>query len=414
MTLKNFLSIKSSVKLGISRIEANYEVMKVSYSALIHSDIQKKWIEKLDTVKEQFKDKSDYNDIHSRFPYENIEWLVNEGYTLLTLPKAYGGEGATIEDMVIIQSYLGTIDGPTALSIGWHLSVVGQLYEQQMWEPSMLKMFSDEMKNGALVNRAISEAETGSPTRGGRPSTNAVEVDDGFVINGVKTFTSMSKGLTHFIVSAYDTAREQVGYFLIPKETAGVEIADNWNMIGMRATESHDLVLNDVHVSKSNFVELRSAAGKKPNGWILHIPSVYLGIAQAARDYAIDFAKAHSPNSIEGTIGDLSTVQQNIGKMESLLLSARHFLWSTAALYTTNDEDTQLWNETAASKILVMNQGLEVIDIAMRIVGAKSLEMDRPLQRYYRDMRAGLHNPPMEDMAYTNIAASVLGLFDKK
>ena len=46
-----------------------------------------------------------------------------------------------------------------------------------------------------------------------------------------------------------------------------------------------------------------------------------------------------------------------------------------------------------------MNQGMEVIDLAMRIVGAKSLEMDRPLQRYYRDMRAGLHNPPMEDMA---------------
>ncbi len=51
----------------------------------------------------------------------------------------------------------------------------------------------------------------------------------------------------------------------------------------------------------------------------------YLGIAQAARDYAIDFAKTYSPNSIEGTIGDLPTVQQNIGKMETLLLSARHF-----------------------------------------------------------------------------------------
>ena len=43
----------------------------------------------------------------------------------------------------------------------------------------------------------------------------------------------------------------------------------------------------------------------------------------------------------------------------------------------------------------------------MRIVGAKSLEMSRPLQRYYRDIRAGLHNPPMEDMAYTNIAKSI-------
>ena len=63
----------------------------------------------------------------------------------------------------------------------------------------------------------------------------------------------------------------------------------------------------------------------QPNGWILHIPSTYLGIAQAARNYAIDFATSYGPNSIEGTISHLPTVQQNIGKMESLLLSARHF-----------------------------------------------------------------------------------------
>ncbi len=97
--------------------------------------------------------------------------------------------------------------------------------------------------------------------------------------------------------------------------------------------------------------------------------------------------------------------------MEAQLLSARHFLWSTAALYNHEVSGSQIWNETSASKVLVMNQGLEVIDIAMRIVGAKSLQMERPLQRYYRDMRAGLHNPPMEDMAYTNIAHSVLDHF---
>ena len=383
----------------------------MKYSALIHSDIQKKWIEKFDSIKDQFKEKAEYNDVHSRFPYENIEWLVKEGYTLLTLPKASGGEGATVEDMVILQTYLGAIDGATALSIGWHLSVVGQLYEQQMWEQDMLDQFAKEIKEGALVNRAISEADTGSPTRGGRPATYAVEQDGEIVVDGVKTFTSMSKGLTHFVVSAYDQALEKVGYYLITKDMPGVEIADNWNMIGMRATESHDLVLNNVRIPKENFVEIRGEGGKKPNGWILHIPSVYLGIAQAARDYAIDFAKSYSPNSIDGTIGEITTVQQNIGKMESLLLSARHFLWSTAAMYNHTSEPQQLWNETSASKVLVMNQGLEVIDLAMRIVGAKSLEMERPLQRYYRDMRAGIHNPPMEDMAYTNIAKSVQGLF---
>lgn len=276
---------------------------------------------------------------------------------------------------------------------------------------SDVRSFCGSSEKSALVNRAVSEADTGSPTRGGRPATNAVEEDDGYVLNGVKTFTSMSKALTHFIVGAYMPDKDQIGFFLVERDVPGVEIADNWNMLGMRATESHDLVLNDVHIPKENFVEVRGAGPKKPNGWILHIPSVYLGIAQAARDYAVDFAKTYSPNSIEGSIGDLTTVQQNLGKMESLLLSARHFFWSTAALYNVTKDGAKLWNETSASKVLVMNQGLEIVDIAMRIVGAKSLEMERPLQRYYRDMRAGLHNPPMEDAAYTNIAHSVLGHF---
>lgn len=378
-------------------------------SFLINSEIQRKWIKKFQTIEDTFKERAAYNDIHSSFPFKNIEWLVNEGYSLLTLPVEYGGEGATIEDMVVLQSYLGSLDGATALSIGWHLSVVGQLYEQHMWEEAMLKQFAGDIRNGALVNRAVSEADTGSPTRGGRPATHATKTESGYKLNGVKTFTSMSKALTHYIVAAYVDDIEEVGFFLVPREIEGVEIADNWDMVGMRATESHDLVLNDVYVPFENFVEGRRKP--QPNGWILHIPSTYLGIAQAARDYAIEFAKHHSPNSIKGTIAELPTVQQNVGKMESLLLSARHFLWSTAKGYQTIEQNPNVWNETSASKILVMNQGLEVIDLAMRIVGAKSLEMDRPLQRYYRDMRAGLHNPPMEDAAYTNIAKSVLDLF---
>lgn len=378
-------------------------------SGLIHTDIQRKWLDKLKDVKEDFQSHAQYNDIHSRFPYENIEWLVKEGYTLLTVPKAYGGEGATIEDMVIIQSYLGSIDGATALSIGWHLSVVGQLYEQEMWDKPLLEKFAHEIKEGALINRAVSEAETGSPTRGGKPSTHAVKKGDHYVLNGVKTYTSMSPVLTHFLVSAYNETTDQFGFFLVEKDTPGLKIAETWNVLGMRATESHNLVLENVEIPLENFVEV-AGGPKRPNGWMLHIPAVYLGIAQAAADYAKDFAKTHQPNSIDQSIAHLPTVQQSVGEMESLLLSSRAFLWSTARMYHESPNAPK-WNETGASKILVMNQGLKVVDIAMRIVGAKSLEMDRPLQRYYRDMRAGLHNPPMQDAAYTNIAKSELDLF---
>ena len=152
--------------------------------------------------------------------------------------------------MELLLNIFSANDGATALSIGWHLSVVGQIYEQTMWNQDMLNRFAKDIESGALVNRAVSEADTGSPTRGGRPATHAVKQDDGYLLNGVKTFTSMSKALTHYIVAAYVADLQEVGFFLVPREFDGVEIAENWNMVGMRATESHDLVLNDVWVPK--------------------------------------------------------------------------------------------------------------------------------------------------------------------
>ncbi|MCS4486032.1 acyl-CoA dehydrogenase family protein [Staphylococcus americanisciuri] len=380
-------------------------------SVLIETEIQRKWIQKLESQRSQFQSYAQLNDEQSRFPYENIQWLVDSGYTQLTLPKEYGGAGATIEDMVVLQSVLGSIDGATALSIGWHVGLVGEIFERQAWDSEVIEEFAKAVKEGALINRAVSEAETGSPTRGGRPSTNAILDGETYILNGVKTFTSMSRALTHVIVAAYIPDKETVGFFYIPKEAEGLEVADNWNVVGMRATESHDLILNDVRVHQKYLVEIKGEGPKFQNGWLLHIPSTYLGIAQAARDYAFDFSLTHSPNSIEGTISDLPVVQQNLGKMETKLLAARHMLWSTARAYQQLGETDDIAAETAASKVIVMNEGLEVVDLAMRIVGAKSLEMDRPLQRYYRDMRAGLHNPPMEDLTYTNIA---LGALDER
>ncbi len=87
----------------------------------------------------------------------------------------------------------------------------------------MLEQFAVEINNGALVNRAVSEAEMGSPTRGG-PSTHAVKADDGYILNGVKTYTSMSKALTHIIVAAYIEELESVGFFLVDRNLPGVQL----------------------------------------------------------------------------------------------------------------------------------------------------------------------------------------------
>lgn len=378
----------------------------MSRDLFIKTEFQQKWINKIENHKEALQKHAEENDLHSKFPYENINWLIKEGYTKTVLPKSYGGEGATPEDVIILQETLGKIDGATALSIGWHMGVVGQIYSENLWDKEIMDEFAEEVLNGAIVNRAVSEADTGSPTRGARPSTNAKLVGDEYIINGVKTFTTMSQRLTHFLVGAFIPEKEALGFFLIPRETEGLTIAENWNMVGMRATESHDLVLDDVKIDKKYLVEVsKGPRGSVPNPWNLHIPAVYLGIAQAARDYAVDFANEYSPGSIEGVIADIPAVEQNIGNMELELTTARHYIYSVIDKYQNPPiTNARINEEIGAAKHVVVNHAIKIIDSAMRIVGAKSLEMERPLQRYYRDIRAGLHNPPMDDITIKKLA----------
>lgn len=377
----------------------------MSKELFITNGIQTEWLTKLDGLKAMIKKSAEQTDRLSSFPKDNIQALVDLGYTKLTLPKEYGGGGITVSDMVLLQETIASYDGATGLSVGWHQGVVGELYEHEVWEKSHLQRFSKDILNGALVNRAASEAQTGSPTRGGRPQTTAVKKEGHWIITGQKNFTSMSPVLTHFLVSAWVEEKEGTGFFLIDRKTKGLSIKETWNMIGMRGTESHDLVLNHVQVSEEDFVEFNvGPRGDKVNGWLLHIPACYLGIAQAARDYAVQFAIDHKPNSIQGSISDLPNVQTHIGEIDLELMKARHFLYSVAAAYDDPNRRHALKQELGAAKHIVTNAAIRVVDQAMRLVGAKSLELTNPLQRYYRDVRAGLHNPPMDDMVISKLA----------
>lgn len=375
----------------------------------IKTERQRTWMEKLEKKRDTFRRFSREIDEKSRFPLENIQSLVAMGYTTLPLPQEYGGEGMSISDMVLFQETISSFDGATGLSVGWHQSVVGELYEKQLWKRKKLEQFAEAIKNGALVNRAASEAQTGSPTRGGRPGTSARKENGKWLVTGRKIFTTMSPALTHFLVTAWVEEKQGIGVFLIERGAKGLFIEENWQVISMRGTESHDLVLEQVEVEEENLVELlQGPRGNNINAWLLHIPACYLGIAQAARDYAVQIAKEYSPNSISGTISELPNVQGLIGQMDLELMKARHFLYSVAEIYDDPSRRPYITNEIGAAKHIVTNSSIQIVDKAMRIVGAKSLQLSNPLQRYYRDVRAGLHNPPMDDMTIAKIAQTAI------
>lgn len=375
----------------------------------IKTEKQQYWINQLYELEEKFKSKSAEIDERPIFPKENVDDLINIGYASLTLPESYGGKGFSVYDMVLLQETLASFDANTALSVGWSLGVVGELFENKLWKKEKLDFFAAEVLNGALINRSVSEAQTGSPTRGGRPGTKAIKKGDSWVLNGRKIFTTASPVLSYFLTSAWIEEKEKVGFFLIPRNTAGLSIEETWDVVSMRGTSSNDLVLNKVTVHESYLVELPEfASGGKINGWLLHIPATYLGIAQAARDYAIQFANTHSPNSLNGTIAQLPNVQQLIGEIDLELTKARLVIYGVATSYDNEATKELLSNEVSVAKHIVTNSAITIVDKAMRLVGAKSLQRTNPLQRYYRDVRAGLHNPPMDDMTIKKLALSAL------
>lgn len=373
------------------------------------TSFQKDWLHKLEQLRPHIEASAQEHDESGTFPSGHIQSLIDIGYTSLPLPKAYGGADLSTSDLVLFQETLGSMDGALALSISWHQGVVGEIFEKKDWSQEQLDFFAKEVKNGALVNRAVSEAETGSPTRGGRPGTHAVRNGTSWIINGEKTFTSMSPFLTYYLVGVWIAEKQAVGFFLIHRDTPGVSIRKNWNMVGMRATESHNLVLEDVRMDDWSLVEVnQKSRGHQVNAWMTHIPANYLGIAQAARDYAIHYATEHSPNSISGTISELPNVQATIGEIELLMMQSRHLIYSVTRSYDSHDTRPLIQNEIGAVKHTVVNNSLTVVDKAMRIVGANSLKLSCPLQRYYRDVRAGLHNPPMDDMTISKLALSAI------
>ncbi|GMO00091.1 acyl-CoA dehydrogenase family protein [Parageobacillus thermoglucosidasius] len=365
---------------------------------------------------EQFHETADIIDQEGRFPFENFQKLKDCNYQSLTVPKQYGGEEISLYEFLLMQERLSQGDASTALCIGWHLGVIYDLRERQTWDSEKFKWLCHEVvQNKVLINRVATENGTGSPTRGGKPETVAVKRNGKWVITGRKSFASMAIALDYSLVTATIQESGKVGSFLVDHRLQGVSVEETWDMIGMRGTRSDDLVLDQVELPEDALVELdqlESPKGNMGRAWLLHVPACFLGIAIAARNYAISFASEYQPNSLPGPIKDVPEVQRKIGEMDLELLKARYTLYSVAHRWDTYPEKRmEMSGELAAAKHIAVNSANKVVDLAMRIVGARSLQKSSPLQRYYRDVRAGLHNPPMDDAVISLLAKQALQSF---
>jgi alkylation response protein AidB-like acyl-CoA dehydrogenase len=344
------------------------------------------------------------------FPSEHFELLRERGALKLTIPRELGGRGLSLYELLIFQEHLAKGSASTALSLGWHLMAFGYLSFDLKWpRPAFEKLCRDVVQRGDLVNILITERDGGNLLRGGKAGTIARKTNEGYVISGRKAFCSAAPALNQMIIYAWDEEAGKAAEFLVPR-SENIHVIDSWNTLGMRSTGSHDIEFDNVlvpheawllHIEKDQLSSFTT--GSRAFG--LQIAAVYLGIAVAARDFILEFADSHRTPSLGGAILDAPHVQQKIGEIELLLSASKTQLYGLAELWERNDHlKHRLHHEVWTTKYTVTNNAVRVVELAMGIAGGHGLSRDHPLERYFRDVQCGLHNPPQNDMVVSTLA----------
>lgn len=331
------------------------------------------------------------------FATDDFAELVASGYSAITVPAELGGAGATALDLIAAQARLAQGSPATALAINMHLHGVGILAETL---PEQAKPFLEQVvTGGALLGGGFSEPQSGG--NWWYQASTAEPVDGGWRLSGVKTFFTAYPGITHLFLTAaveVDGDREPIA-FLLPKPDRGVRVTGAWRAMGMRATGSHAVALDDL-VIPDEFVLGRGDEmamiflGCAHWSW-LSFASVFLGAAEAAHAHVRATLPGRRNEGLGETLGDLPGVQQAVGEMRMRLDAARATLYEAAR--RPADDPIEHYGHMAGAKLFACQTALDVCTLALRTAGGSGYLRTGPLERLLRDAHAGLLLPPSHD-----------------
>ena len=384
---------------------------------------QQRFVALADVLATRFAERAPVHDQNTTFPFENYRDLHESGYLRLVIPTEYGGEGADVLEMVLAQEHLARGDGATALATSMLVQLIGRTAEEGDWPPAIFAQVCRTIAaEGGLINAVVTEPELGSISRGGTPATTATLTDGGWLINGHKIFVTGAPALRYFVTGVVLPPSEaapqgELANAVVTAGSPGLRIEQTWvGSLGLRTVGNDDVFFERVFVADDWLIGRRAIGqaappGQRPatNAWPLVVAAVYLGIGQAACDAACDYANGRVPPSLGKPIAELPHIQQLIGDIQISLDAARAVLYGAAHAWVAYpDSRHTLVAQLAAAKYLATNAACSASEKALRVAGGFSLTRNLPLERYFRDARAGLFHPPQDDLALSQVGRFTL------
>lgn len=368
---------------------------------------------------DRFAERAGEHDRENTFPTENWPAMAEAGYLALTVPAELGGFDADPSEFLLAQERLAQGDGATALAVDMHLTTCasfGSLWRQHPDERA------ERLLRGAAAGEVVFASCTSEAGYGGALedcATIATPTNGGFLLNGRKIFFTESDVATHFTTCARlehpDAGPHMVFFNGIPIDTPGLAIIRTWDTLGMRATQSNDLQLEDAFVPDEALFHAypvgRLDATIGLTVMSLNVPSfgaIALGIATAGmesvRRSVIDRGRSADPE-----------VQHAFAQMEILLESARAVLYRHAHELATFDRPAQLsvtdvYARGNLAKYVACQNAIAIMDHVMEIAGGVGYHRRFAIERLYRDVRAGAIMPYSSPDARKLFAASALGI----
>ena len=367
---------------------------------------QKHWVEMAAQHADDFASRAAQHDRENSFPFENFAAMQASGYTNMAIPEELGGGGASLLDICMAQERLARGDGATALAVNMHLGllwVMGDIWRSsgEPGHPLLEKIAQERLiVFGAVTDPAMDSLK--GATGFGYTTVKAERVDGGFCINGRKAFGTNSPVGDLFGSTAiyHDPVEGDVNLlFIIPKDTPGLVCQHDWDTLGMRASASHSWVFQDL------FVEDAAITRRKPWEWDEYVRgiwawhggtfcSIYLGIARAARDFAVEYTKRRTRLPFQQPESHYPGSQFLAAQMDISLKAAWAFQTEIAArLSDPQTRDEQSYVDAFAMQYFCMHAAVEVVNKAMDMMGGSALAKRLPLERYYRDVRSGPMHP---------------------
>ncbi len=365
----------------------------------------------------------------SRFPAELIPKLAELGLLGVLFPENYGGAGLGYIEYVIAIEELARVDGSVALIVAAHNSLCTNHIYKFGTESQRQKYVVPLAQGKKLGCWSLTEPEAGSDAGGtrtvavrgrggaGRTLRGSGQAGEGWVLNGAKTFTTNGHHADVCVAMAV-TDREKgshgISAFIIEKGTPGFRPGKKENKLGMRASDTSEVVFSDCLVPEENLL------GKQGDGFVnslqvldggrISIAALALGMAQGACNAATKYAQERK--QFGKPISEFEGIQFKLADMVTEISAAQMLVYHAAWLAdksNANGGGMRFTRESSMAKLYASEAAVRVANEAVQVFGGYGFIKDYPAEKFYRDVKLCTIGEGTSEIQRLVIARHILG-----